>query len=80
MIHNVKITESKNRVIEEYWLMRGLKKTFNDCLKDVKKVIAERESGTEPTIDEIAQFLYDSKADFVSVEHNYRFEPDLPFA
>lgn len=33
----------------------------------------------EPTPQEIAQFLYESHADFVSVVQNYRFESELPF-
>lgn len=38
---------------------------------DVRKV--EREFKSEPIPQEIAQFLSETKADFVSVEHNYRF-------
>lgn len=76
--HEVEITTTENRVVEEYWVMRGIKNVTDDCLHTTKKVIAERERGKIPTPQEIAQFLSESKADFVSVEHNYRFA-DLPF-
>lgn len=88
MTHTVTIKKTEKRVIEEYWLMRGIKKDFQaDCMISCSgifmgkgdKILEEKESKTEPTLEQIAQFLSDSNADFVSVEHNYRFEPDLPF-
>lgn len=76
MTHTVTIKKTEKRVIEEYWLMRGIR--IVPCT-NAKEVIKECESEKEPTLEQIAQFLSDSNADFVSVEHNYRFEPDLPF-
>lgn len=68
MQHNVTITKEENRVIEEYWCIRAIRA----C--DLKKtVIDEKELDHNPTLQEIAQFLSETKADFVSVEHNYRF-------
>lgn len=63
--------------IEEYWLLRGV---YDDGIQ--KRVIAEKEFGRHPTVGEIADFLEESKATFVSVEHNFRFpdpESELPF-
>lgn len=72
MQHNVTITKEENRVIEEYWLMRAIKE--NVIVKGTtKQVFKEQELDHNPTLQEIAQFLSETKADFVSVEHNYRF-------
>ena len=61
--------------IEEYWLLRGV---YDDGIQ--KRVIAEKEFGRHPTVGEIADFLEESKATFVSIEHNFRFpESELPF-
>lgn len=63
--------------IEEYWLLRGV---YDDGVQ--KRVIAEKEFDRSPTVGEIAKFLEESKATFVSMEHNYRFpdpESELPF-
>lgn len=78
MLHNVTVKTSERRKLEQYWVARALKNSdmpFNYA----KTVIGERELDHEPTPDEIAQFLSDSKADFVSVVQNYRFENELPF-
>ena len=45
-----------------------------------KKVVKEMELECEPTTVQIAQFLKDSGADFVSVVENYRMYNELPFA
>lgn len=78
MLHNVTIKYEESKVLEEFWVMRAVKEgklTF-----DFKKtVIDERKLDHEPSKSEIAQFLSDSKADFVSVVQNYRFENELPF-
>lgn len=77
MTHEVEITTIENRVIEEYWVMRAVKE--NAIVKGTaKQVFKEQELTHNQTLQEIAQFLSESKADFVSVEHNYRFS-DLPF-
>lgn len=77
MTHNVEVTTTENKVIEEYWVMRAVKE--NVIVQGrTKQVFKEQELTHEPTPQEIAQFLSESKADFVSVEHNYRFA-DLPF-
>lgn len=63
--------------IEEYWLLRGV---YDDGVK--KRVISEKEFSNPPTYGEVAKFLEESKATFVSMEHNYRFpdsESELPF-
>lgn len=65
------------REIYEYWLLRGI---YDDGLQ--KRVIKEKEFDRHPTTGEIADFLEESKATFVSVEHNFRFpdpESELPF-
>lgn len=63
------------REIEEYWLLRGI---YDDKLQ--KRVIAEKEFDRLPTMGEIAKFLEESKATFVSIENNFRFpESELPF-
>lgn len=63
------------REIEEYWLLRGV---YDNGFQ--KRVVAEKEFDRHPTTREIAEFLEESKATFVSVEHNFRFsESELPF-
>ncbi len=65
-------------MLEEFWVMRAVKE--GKLPFDFKKtVIDERKLDHEPSKSEIAQFLSDSKADFVSVVQNYRFENELPF-
>lgn len=76
MLHNVTVTKTEEKVLEEYWCIRGVKENI---VTDAKSVIGEMKCTKEPTLNEIAVFLENSGADFVSVEHNYRFEPDLPF-
>lgn len=78
MLHNVTVKHEENKVLEEFWVMRAIKE--GKLPFDFKKmVIDERNLDHEPNKNEIAQFLSDSKADFVSVLQNYRFENDLPF-
>ena len=65
------------REIEEYWLLRGI---YDNGLQ--KRVVTEKEFDRHPTTCEIAEFLEESKATFVSIERNYRFpdpESELPF-
>lgn len=70
-----KIAIEIEKEIEEYWLLRGV---YDDGVQ--KKVIAEKEFDRLPTMGEIAKFLEESKATFVSIEHNFRFpESELPF-
>lgn len=78
MLHNVTVKHEESKVLEKYWVARALKNSdmpFNYT----KTVIGEREFDHYPAPNEIAQFLSDSKADFVSVVQNYRFENELPF-
>jgi len=63
-----KIAIEIEKEIEEYWLLRGI---YDDGVQE--KVISEKEFDRHPTIGEIADFLEESKATFVSIEHNYRF-------
>lgn len=66
MIHEVNVTQK--RALEEYYLLRGIRNNGNK-----KEVIKEKEFQDKPTLDDIATFLNDSRADFVSLETNYRF-------
>lgn len=78
MLHNVTVKHEENKVLEEIWVIRAVKE--GKLPFDFKKtVIDERKLDHEPSKNEIAQFLSDSKADFVSVVQNYRFENELPF-
>lgn len=81
MLHNVTVKREENKVLEKYWLMRAVKDgdMYGYPQPTPKRVISEKECTHEPTPDEIAQFLSDSKADFVSVVQNYRFANELPF-
>ncbi len=78
MLHNVTVKHEENKVLEEIWVMRAVKE--GKLPFDFKKtVIDERKLDHEPSKNEIAQFLSDTKADFVSVVQNYRFASELPF-
>lgn len=65
-------------VLEQYWVMRAVKQT-EICAKKIKQVLKEQECNHEPTTQEISQFLFNTKADFVSVVRNYRHKNVLPF-
>lgn len=81
MLHNVTAKHEKSKVLEKYWMLRAIKDgdMYGQPQPTPKRVISEQELNHEPTPNEIAQFLSDSKADFVSVVQNYRFENELPF-
>ena len=80
MLHNATVKHEENKVLEKYWLLRAIKDGDMHGQPPIpKRVISEQEIDHEPTPQEIAQFLSDSKADFVSVVQNYRFENELPF-
>lgn len=68
MAHDVKVTENKKLI--EYWCIRAIAQNQQN---GTKTVVKEIELPTEPNLDEIASFLHISGADFVSVEHNYKF-------
>lgn len=55
---------------EEYYVLRGIRIDDND----VKEVVAEQTCKTEPTEQDIVDFLVGGEKvfDFVSVAHNYR--------
>lgn len=78
MLHNVTVKHEENKALEKYWLMRAEKKEGKYPIP-YSESFKEKELDHEPTLDEIAQFLYESHADFVSVVQNYRFESELPF-
>lgn len=78
MLHNVTVKHEENKVLEKYWLLRAEKKEGKYPIP-YSESFKEKELDHEPTPDEIAQFLSDSKANFVSVVQNYRFENELPF-
>lgn len=78
MLHNVTVKHEESKLLEEFWVMRAVKE--GKLPFDFKKtVIDERKLSHEPSKNEIAQFLSDSKADFVSLVQNYRFSGELPF-
>lgn len=78
MLHNVTVKHEENKVLEEIWVIRAVKE--GKLPFDFKKtVIDERKLDHEPSKNEIAQFLSESGADFVSVVQNYRFAGELPF-
>lgn len=88
MLHNVTVKHEENKVLEQYFEMQAIKSGsqsdlmishFNLCIGKGNLIIKRKELDHEPTPNEIAQFLSDSKADFVSVVQNYRFENELPF-
>lgn len=60
--------------IEEYYVLRGIIE-----VGEKKKVISEKEFTTELTLTDIAQFLAESGADFVSKVVNYRIGGEIPF-
>lgn len=80
MLHNVTVKHEENKVLDQYWVMQATKK---DATKTqvgyFDEILGEKELDHEPTPNEIAQFLSDSKADFVSVVQNYSFVSELPF-
>lgn len=78
MLHNVTVKHEENKVLEEFWVMKAEKKEGKYPIP-YSESFKEQELDHEPTPNEIAQFLDDSKADFVSVVQNYRFENELPF-
>lgn len=89
MLHNVTVKHEENKVLEEFWVMYAMKnegiaeynqKTGVSKVLGVESCIVDKKELKEkPNKNEIAQFLSDSKADFVSVVQNYRFESELPF-
>lgn len=81
MLHNVVVKHEESKLLEKYWLMGEIKDgdMYGQPQPTPKRVISEQELNHEPTTDEIAQFLSESGADFVSVVQNYRFENELPF-
>lgn len=82
MLHNVTVKHEENKVLVRCWEMEAAKLDYNTCAfpsMPVRCVQDRKYIDHEPMPDEIAQFLSDSKADFVSVVQNYRFESELPF-
>lgn len=88
MLHSVTVKHEENKVLEKYCLIRAMKNGYrSDFMISTSElqigkgdlIIKEQELDHEPTPNEIAQFLSDSKADFVSVVQNYRFANELPF-
>lgn len=89
MLHNVTIKHEENKVLEWVWVMIAMRNSklaeydpktrITKDLGEESRVMDKKELSHAPTLDEIAQFLSDSKADFVSVVQNYRFENELPF-
>lgn len=78
MLHNVTVKHEENKVLEEFLVMKA-ERTTETVPGGVRKEWKEQELDHEPTPQEIAQFLYESHAEFVSVVQNYRFASELPF-
>lgn len=78
MTHKVTITTKEEKTVEEYWILHGVY-ALDKHLLQMSGRTEPKEYSREPTIEEIAQFLSDSHADFVTVNHNYRFASELPF-
>ena len=72
MTHTVTIATQVQ--LEEYFVLRGIIE-----VGEKKKVISEKEFDAEPTLTDIAQFLMESGADFVSKVVNYRVSGEMPF-
>lgn len=91
MLHNVTVKHEENKVIKESCTMIAKKEIpilefinlSNIPEEYIPKIVIKDVQAEaldhEPTPHEIAKFLSDSKADFVSVVQNYRFENELPF-
>ncbi len=78
MLHNVTVKHEENKVLEEFWVMKAVN-DIEIVPGKKRQEWQDRELNHEPTPQEIAQFLSDSKVDFVSVAQNYRFANELPF-
>lgn len=79
MLHNVTVKHEENKVLETIWVMKAEKQQSELAKVLYPEPTIAKELDHEPTKNEIAQFLLDAKADFVSVVQNYRFENELPF-
>ena len=64
MLHNVTVKHEESKVLERYWVMQATKKGAAKIqVGYFDEILGEKELDHEPTPDEIAQFLSDSKAD-----------------
>jgi len=89
MLHNATVKHEEDKALELVWVMIAMRNSklaeYNPktgTTKDLgeeSRFMDKKELSHAPTLDEIAQFLSDSKADFVSVVQNYRFENELSF-
>lgn len=77
MKFNEEVKKSERKVIEEYWVIRAEKDGSHPV--PLTEGVKETQCDHEPTLQEIAQFLEDTKMDCATVRHKYRFDPDLPF-
>ncbi len=78
MLHNVTVKYEESKVLEQYWVIELWRESkMPPDFKDV--LVWKRIFKHEPTSNEIAQFLHESHADFVSVVQNYRFANEFPF-
>ena len=78
MLHNVTVKREENKVLEEFWVMKAEKKEGKYPIP-YSEAVKEKDLDHNPTPQEVAQFLSESGADFVSVVQNYRFAGELPF-
>lgn len=81
MKRNVTIQTKEERTLEAVWVLRGYK-----CINDPHSILYEtaimetKEFDEFPSENEIAQFIHDTKSDYVKLEHIFRLcECDIPF-
>lgn len=74
---NVSIMTKQEVDLRRYYVLRGICGGINEP----KRVIAEREFKSEPSILDTAKFIMETGCDFVSMAINYRIVKDdgLPF-
>lgn len=74
---NISIMTKQEVDLRKYYVLRGIR----GGIGEEKRVIAERESGMEPSAVDVAKFIVETGCDFVSVVTNYRIikDDDFPF-
>ena len=76
MTHTVTIPTQVQ--LEEYFILKSV--VLRDAQHENQEfVVNEKEFGHYPTPEDIAKFLVESHADFVSVSRNYRISGEIPF-
>ena len=73
MVHNVNVKYEENRVLEEFWVISGTHRVETGVFVTDKEFVS-KDLDHEPSMQEIAQFLYEEKADFAHVKKKYRLK------